>query len=97
MNDTDILTPIQQIQMQITARVIANSAVSATAAVALRHKLREDLSCQKKKCLHVFRKHYYKHLYCPIRMPMLHVVNTAKVTVVVAQEEIAKAAANTII
>ena len=39
MNDTDILTPIQQIQMQITARVIANSAVSATAAVALRHLL----------------------------------------------------------
>ena len=69
--DKDIWDPTQ-IQMQITARVIANSVASAIAAVALRHLLWEDLNCQKKKCLRVFRNLYYKHLHCPIRICYSH-------------------------
>ena len=85
--DKDIWDPTQ-IQMQITARVIAKSVASAIAAVALRHLQWEDLSC-------IFCNLYYKHLYCPIRTTVLHVVNTAIVIEVTAREEIAKTAANT--
>ena len=93
-SDKDIWDQIQ-IQIKITARVIAKSVASAIAAVALRHLQWEDLNCQKKKCLRVFRNLYYKHLYCPIRTTVLHVVNTAIVIEVTAREEKAKTVANT--
>ena len=63
-----------------------NSVASAIAAVALRHQQWEDLNCQKKKCLRVFRNLYSKLLYCPIRTPVLHVVNIAIVIEVTAWE-----------
>ena len=73
----------------------SNSVASAIAAVALRHLQWEDLNCQKKKCLRVSRNLYYKHLYCPIRTTVLHVVNTAIVIEVTAREEKAKTVENT--